>query len=226
MKNVLKALLPVAFCAATAAHATAAPTCGGHGVGSYYINSVANGAKVAITLSGYGAAKLPNKDLTGDVAIGQDFNLNADCSFSSYIYGVDTNGRSDLYKITGTWSYPAESKVIYIMMDGDVSAGDKVADPEATTWGRLLAGGLSISNVMPIIFKTKMATSGDGGFTTIFPSVTVKSFFIKPSADGSTAVATMSITGKGIAKDLKGGTKEATFGFGSVSKATVVNNPM
>lgn len=220
MKSVLKAVLPVAlFAAATAANAIVIPTCAGHGVSSYYIDSVPNGAKVKITLQGAGAVTLPNPDLTGDVAIGQDFMLRADCKFTSYIYTGSGDSRSNLYTITGSWSYPAASKTLYFTLDGDISAGDQV-DPEATTWGRLFAGALSIPNVMPIIFPTKVAA-----YNVTFPSVTVKTGTIKFSPDGSTAKATMSIIGKGVTTDTKDNRKETGFSFGSVTKATVVNNP-
>lgn len=221
MKTALKYLAPVALlAAATSANAiNVSPCAGGRSATSYYIDSVEKGAKVKITLQGAGAVTLPNAALTGDSPVGQDFMLNADCTFVSHIYTTSTEGRTDLYTITGSWFYPAESKLIYFTLDGDISKGAEV-DPEATTWGRLFAGGLSIPNVMPLLFPAKVSA-----YNVTYPSVTVKTGTIQLSPDGQSAKATMSIIGKGVTTDTKSVRKETGFSFGSTVKATVVANP-
>lgn len=215
MKTILKALLPIALCAASSAYAN---DCGGHGQDSYYYDSVPNGTNVTIVLQGAGKVPLAKMFAGSGNSVGQDFLLASNCSFTSYIYSENNEGRTNLYTITGTWSYPAESKTIYFALDGDISQGSNVENPDATTWGRLLAGGLGIPNVMPLIFGPE-GLNKIQGFKITSPSITTKIATIVPGKNG-TAKATMSIVGKGVVTDKAGKKKEASFSFTSTVKAT------
>lgn len=194
MKLLQKTLIASALAAASFA-ANAANSCGGHGHDSYYINSNPGGAVVSVSL-GKKVQVLPDAVLTPGADIGQDFTLNADCTFTSAIYGIDqaTSERFDLFVIGGTWAYPAESNSIFFTLSGDLSQGDNM-DPNSA-WFNLLNGGLSVDVFIPLVFPSAPKLRS---FENIPQTVILSRGELTPNGMGGT-VGEMRVSGKGISE--------------------------
>lgn len=226
MKTAVKSLLSVAILAA-ATSVSAGTTCGlGATHSDYYkFDSGETGATIKVSLQGYGSMKLPNKQLAG---VSQTMEMTSDCKFTSVISVKLDPASSPLpvFTLTGSWSYPAESKVIYFTIDGDVSQGEA----STGTWGALFnpSGITGIASFMPLLLNPVPPASPklESPLTLVYPSVTQKVGTIKLSPKGDTALMTTTVTGRAIAKSAtKQTTKEVGFSFGAITKASVSTTP-
>jgi hypothetical protein len=225
MKTVLKTLLPVAILAA-ASSVSAGTTCGlGATHSDYYkLDSGDTGTTIKVSLQGYGSMKLPTKQMGG---VAQSMEMTPDCKFTSVI-SIKLDPASSpvpVFTLTGSWSYPAESKVIYFTIDGDISQGDT----STGTWGALFNPSqiTGIAGFLPLLLNpAPPAQPKLDLLTLIYPSVIQKTGTIKLSPKGDTAVMTTIVTGRAIAKSAtKLTTKEVGFSFGASTKATVSTTP-
>ena len=232
MKSSLKAFLSLALGAsALVSTSTFAGNCGTGTHGDYYnLTAVEKGTTIKVSLTGFGANKLPNKLMT---AVSQDMELKSDCTFTSVIrvtapaIGLDN---MPVFTLNGTWSYPGESKLIYFTLNGDISQGALATG----TWGTLFDpdAATGIPQFFPFLINpVKNTSSGlvvvekvSTPITVVYPSVSLQKGYMKLSKDNSQATITTLVGGKSIAtpgEDGKGSVREANFSFGATTKATV-----
>lgn len=238
MKRSTKALLSLAFGVSTFASASvfaaAAPSnCGTGDHNNYYnLTAVEKGTVIKINLSGFGGTKLPNTIMT---AVNQNMELNSDCTFTSVISVTSPSLGLDnlaVFTLSGTWSYPGESKLIYFTIDGDISQGASATG----TWGTLFdpEAATGIPQFFPVLINpVKPDKNNPGQFiqtekvasplNIVYPSVSLQKGYIKLNKDNTATITTL-IGGKSIATpgaNGKGSVREATFSFGATTKATV-----
>lgn len=237
MKSSLKAFLSLAFGAsALVSTSTFAGNCGTGSHGDYYnITGTAKGTTVKVSVSGVGGVTLTDKQLA---QLTQTMELTSDCKFTSVISGVLPGGTNPLpiFTLTGSWSYPEQSKVIYFTLDGDISKGSTDAGTNGT-WGSLFnadPGAITaIPNFYPILLnplgsfdpeantytsKAKLTSP----MTVVYPSVSLQKGYITLSRDGQTATITTLIGGNAVAHSPKTDkSKLAKFSLGATAKATV-----
>ncbi len=220
MKLMLKTLATAALGASTlvSASAYAASPCSGGDHSNYYnFTAVENGTKISVNIQAFGGIKLPNKAIA---TVQQTMELTSDCKFSSTIL-VDLGQPTltPVFTLTGSWSYPAESKAISFMIDGDSSAGASATG----TWGALFDP--NAINGMPQFFPVLINAEKEkiiSPLNVIYPSVTLQKGYITLSKDGQTATITTLIGGKAIATSAKTEkSSEVKFSFGATTKATV-----
>ena len=231
MKSSLKTILPFALGASLLVSAPAfAGNCGTGNHGDYYnLTGIAKGTTVKLSVSGVGGVTLTDKQLA---QLTQTMEITSDCKFSSTISGVLPGGVDPLpiFVLTGSWSYPAESKVIYFTLDGDISKGSEDAETNGT-WGNLFnadPGAITaIPNFYPILlnapgtYQTPNAKLGDP-MTVVYPSVSLQKGYITLSKDGQTATITTLIGGNAVPFSPKTDkSKLAKFSLGATAKVTV-----
>jgi hypothetical protein len=227
MKAILKTILTTVFFAATASAAFAE---------SYEVNSVAGTQKLAISVQGAGVTKIPSPALNNLLPeggiVGQQLSLKADHTMTgaiNYFDGVSTT--IDLFSLTGMWYRPPGSSTIYFALDGDPTQG-----PASTgAYGALFDPGkallMALPNFMPVLFQTKISS-----ISPIYPTVKLKTGIIKLKLSGDqikSASTSLVLTGRGMVQYCKynkntedcvatGAPKDATFGFSTYNKSTVV----
>jgi hypothetical protein len=199
---------------------------------SYTVDSVDGSVKLAITVQSAGVAKIPGPGvaLPAGGIVRQHLTLNADHTMTGSIYYFDGISDADLFGLSGTWFRPEGSKVIYYALDGDPTKG---ADSDGT-YGALFAPPpkaklMELQSFMPILFETKISA-----INPIFPTIKLKTGIIKLTLSGDeikSASTDMTITGRAMITYCKVDktdtcvptvTKDASFGFSSQTKSTVV----
>lgn len=234
MKSSLKTILPFALGASLLASAPVfAGNCGTGNHGDYYkLTAIEKGTIVKTNLKGFSSTKIPNKIMTG---VRQDTELKSDCTFTSVISvtapALGLNNMA-VFTLTGSWSYPSESKMIYFTLDGDISQGAAASG----TWGNLFDPNVATGmpqflplllnplkedkkNPGTLISTTKVATP----LVVVYPSVSLLKGYIKLNKENTQATVTTLIGGKAIATSgiTAGKIKEASFSFGATTKAIV-----